>query len=458
MQLINPATEALITSVDSDSQATIQNKFTRAKTAQKNWQSLPLSKRINCLKNFSAALEKQAPELAQTLSTEVGKPLQESKNEINGARARVGYFVEYTEQHLATRQVHSAGGLNEEISYDPLGVIANISAWNYPYLVAINVIVPALMGGNAVLYKPSEFATLTGLLIGKLIHESGIPQDVFQVIKGEGEAGRALCELPLDGYFFTGSYKTGLAIAKSVAHKLVPVGLELGGKDPLYVMDDVADVAQVAAAAVEGAFYNNGQSCCAVERVYVHQNVYNEFVTHFVNEAKKLKPGDPFDPATTQGPLTRKPQLNVLKSQVQDAVARGAKLVLGGKRVERPGYFFEPTVLVDVNHEMLIMKDESFGPVIGIQKVKDDDEAIQLMNDTEYGLTAAVYGRDELRAHGILARVNSGTSYFNCCDRVSAHLPWAGRGHSGLGATLSQHGIFAFVKPRGWHLRPVTPG
>lgn len=453
MRLINPATEAVITAIPEDDKSTVGEKWVRAKIAQKSWAGLALKDRIACFKNFMDLLEKNSVELAQTLSTEVGKPIQEAKNELNGARARVCYFVENSEKYLQVTQVHENGGLREEISYDPLGVVANISAWNYPYLVAMNVIVPALIGGNAVLYKPSEFAMLSGRNIKRLLHAAFVPKDVFQIVIGGATGGQILCDLPLDGYFFTGSYKTGHAIAKAVSGKLVPVGLELGGKDPLYVMDDVANVAQVAAAAVEGSFYNNGQSCCAVERIYVHEKICDDFVKHFVNEAKKLKVGDPLDPATTQGPLTRKAQLDILQAQVNDATRQGATLLLGGKRLERPGYFFEPTVLVNVNHKMSVMRDESFGPVIGIQKVKNDDEAVTLMNDTSYGLTAAVYGRDEKRARKILSQVNAGTAYFNCCDRVSPYLPWAGRGHSGLGTTLSHHGIYAFVRPKGWHVR-----
>lgn len=453
MRLINPATEVLITEVTEDNKSSIEKKWHSARLAQKNWASLELKDRVACLKNFMDLLEKNTTELAKTLTTEVGKPLREAQNELNGARSRVRYFVEHAEKYLKTSPVNENAGLSEEISYDPLGVVANISAWNYPYLVAMNVIVPALIGGNAVLYKPSEFATLTGLAIERLLHEAGVPKDVFQAIIGDGVVGQFLCELPLDGYFFTGSYKTGQAIAKAVTDKLVPLGLELGGKDPLYVMDDVSDVAQVAAAAVEGSFYNNGQSCCAVERIYVHEKIHDDFVRLFVNEAKKLKVGDPLDPATTQGPLTRAAQVAVLQNQVDEAVSLGARLLLGGKRIKGHGYFFEPTVLVNVNHQMSLMREESFGPVIGIQKVKNDNEALALMNNTEYGLTAAVYGRDEKRARKILSRVNAGTAYFNCCDRVSPYLPWAGRGHSGLGATLSHHGIYAFVRPKGWHVR-----
>jgi acyl-CoA reductase-like NAD-dependent aldehyde dehydrogenase len=267
-------------------------------------------------------------------------------------------------------------------------------------------------------------------------------------------AGEWLLDLPLDGYFFTGSYRTGRYIAERVASKLVPCQLELGGKDPLYVMDDVEDIDKVAGAVLEGVVYNNGQSCCAVERVYVQESVYDPFVRSYTEQLKKMVIGDPVDPATEIGPLSRQAQVEFLLGQIGDAVGKGAKLLHGGKRADRKGYFIEPAVLVDVNHDMQLMTAESFGPVIGIQKVKDDAEAVALMADTEYGLTAAVYSKSYERAEQVLKQLNTGTVYWNCCDRVSAGLPWSGRKHSGLGMTLSYQGIRAFVQPKAYHVRP----
>lgn len=259
--------------------------------------------------------------------------------------------------------------------------------------------------------------------------------------------------MPLDGYYFTGSYKTGQYIYEQVAPKMVPCQLELGGKDPLYIADDIADIASVAAGTADGAFYNNGQSCCSVERIYVHEKIYDKYVEEFVKEVKTYKTGQPNAEGVYIGALTRKPQLEVVDAQVKDAVAKGAKVETGGKRIDGKGYFYEPTVLTNVNHDMEVMREESFGPVIGIMKVKDDAEATKLMNDTAYGLTAGVYSATQERANKILAQVNSGTSYWNCCDRVSAALPWSGRKHSGFGATLSHIGLRAFTKPKAYHLR-----
>lgn len=452
MKIINPATEAVIKEVPEDSSASIQQKFEAAKTAQKAWAKVPLKERIACLAKFNELMLANADKIAADLSAEVGKPLGQAKGEINGGVGRSKFFVENSEKYLAEEWMVSEGATREKIVYEPLGIIANISAWNYPILVGVNVFVPALIGGNAVLYKPSEFSTLTGLNIAEMLWQAGVPKDVFQVVIGGKDAGEALLNLPLNGYFFTGSYNTGKYIAERVASKLVPVGLELGGKDPMYICDDV-DVVSAAAAGVEGAFYNNGQSCCAVERIYVQETIYDDYIDAFIAEAKIMKLGEPGDEGTFIGPLTRPQQMAVLEDQVSDAVSKGAKLLLGGKKADRNGYYFEPTVLADVNHDMKVMMDESFGPIIGIQKVKDDAEAISLMLDTPYGLTSAVYTLNSDRADTIMEEMNSGTVYWNCCDRVSPNVPWSGRGNSGLGSTLSHAGIRAFVQPKAYHLR-----
>ena len=272
--------------------------------------------------------------------------------------------------------------------------------------------------------------------MAEMLWQAGVPKDVFQVVIGAKDAGEALLNLPLDGYFFTGSYATGKYIAERVSGKLVPVGLELGGKDPMYVAEDV-DVKSVAASGVEGAFYNNGQSCCAVERIYVHENIYDAYVDAFVEEAKQMNMGDPTEEGTFLGSLTRPRQMDVLEDQVTDATSKGGKLLLGGKRADQKGFYFNPTVLSNVDHSMKVMMDESFGPIIGIQKVKSDAEAIELMLDTPYGLTSSVFTTDENRALELMQQLNSGTVYWNCCDRVSPNIPWSGRGASGLGSTLS---------------------
>lgn len=453
MQLINPATEEVITTVSVDTPASISEKLKKLRAGQKEWQKTAVSERLACIVQFGELVKANKDELAGILTSETGKPIQQSLNEINGAQNRIEHLKKNAEKWLAPEVLVNKGATHEHLVHEPLGVIANISAWNFPYNVGYNVFLYALVSGNGVLYKPSEFATLTGLKFQELLCQAGIPKDVFEVAIGTGEVGQALLEADLDGYFFTGSYKTGLHIAKAVAHKLVPVQLELGGKDPIYVAEDVPDVKQAAINAAEGAFYNNGQSCCAVERIYVNEEIYDDFLKYFVEEVKGYPLGDPIEKGTFIGPLTRKPQVDIILAQVKDAVSKGAKLELGGDRPSRKGYYLNPTVLTNVNHSMELMMEESFGPVIGIQKVKTDEEAIKLMQDTTYGLTAAVYSASESRARKILDQLDTGTVYWNCCDRVSPSVPWSGRKNSGVGATLSYMGIRAFTRPKAYHLR-----
>jgi acyl-CoA reductase-like NAD-dependent aldehyde dehydrogenase len=452
LTVINPANGATIAELPQDNAQSISTKYSAARAAQPAWADRPLQDRIGMLRGFRDALASDVERLAAVLTSETGKPIRQSKNEIGGLRGRIDFFLESTEPTVAEREVHNTAGMREQISHEPLGVIANISAWNYPYFVGGNVFVPALLTGNAVLYKPSEFAALTGLEIGKLLHRAGVPQSVFAVLIGDGSVGSELIKQPIDGVFFTGSYATGQRIARELGPRMVKLQLELGGKDPIYVRDDV-DAAKAAASLADGAMYNTGQSCCSVERIYVHHAIHEQFVSAFVKEVENFKLGEPASEATYIGPITRAPQIDVLERQVADAVGKGAKLLLGGSRVRQSGNWFAPTVLTNVNHSMEVMREESFGPIIGIQKVANDDEAIRLMNDTEYGLTAGVYTTDEQRAKSILRQLHAGTVYWNCCDRVSPRLPWSGVGHSGVGLTLSTYGIEAFTRPKAWHLK-----
>src|SRR5579862_6966511 len=453
LRVINPATEETIKVINEDTEKSILAKYQLLREGQSAWALVPVKERVECIRKFATSLEEEKEELGKTLTTEMGKPLQESFNELKGAKAKIQFFIDNSEKWLQEEWITKEGSTREKIVYEPLGVVANISAWNYPYLVAINVVIPALIGGNAIFYKPSEFTILTGMHIQKMMYEAGVGEHCFELAIGKGHIGAALLQLPLKGYFFTGSYKTGKHIAQQIAHKLVPCQLELGGKDPLYVMDDIEDIDKVAAAALEGVVYNNGQSCCAVERIYVHENIYDVFVQSYVDLVKKLVIGNPLNKETEIGSLSRKEQVDFLLEQIEEAVQKGAKVLYGGNKLYNKGYFIEPTVLINVNHEMKIMKEESFGPVIGIQKVKNDEEALELMQDTEFGLTAAVYSKSYERAEKIMKQMDTGTVYWNCCDRVSAALPWSGRKHSGLGTTLSYQGIRAFVKPKAYHIR-----
>ncbi|HUG20959.1 aldehyde dehydrogenase family protein [Piscinibacter sp.] len=452
LQIHNPANGRLVDEIPADDAASVAEKANRVRAAQPAWAAAPMAERKACITRFRSGLVSEADTLAATLTAEVGKPIAQARSEINGLLARIDFFVDQAEAAIADETVFADEAVTEHISHEPLGVVANISAWNYPYFVGGNVFLPALLTGNTVLYKPSEFAALTGLHIARLLHGCGVPDDVFVPLIGAGEVGAALLAQPVDGVFFTGSHATGTKIAAAVGPRLIKLQLELGGKDPTYVCDD-ADAATAAASLADGAMYNTGQSCCSVERIYVHERVHDEFVAAFADTVRGFRIGDPTDEATYIGPITRAPQIAVLQAQVADALAKGATLRTGSRHLEQPGNWFEPTVFTEVNHTMELMREESFGPVIGIQKVSGDAEAVALMNDTRYGLTAGVYTRDEARARRLLSQVHAGSVYWNCCDRVSPRLPWSGVGDSGVGLTLSTYGIQTFTRPKAWHLR-----
>jgi len=450
LDIHNPATGERLAALPADDATSIAAKARAARAAQPAWAARPLAERIAIVKRFREAVVTEREALARTLTQEVGKPIAQSRNELNGLLPRLDFFIAHAERALADEEVYDEGGMRERISHVPLGLVANISAWNYPWFVSCNVVVPALLAGNAVLYKPSEIATLTGQHLVRLLHAAGMPRDVLALVVGAGDAGAALLEQPIDGLFFTGSHATGTRIARALAGRLAKVQLELGGKDPTYVRAD-ADPKSAAESLADGAMYNAGQSCCSVERIYVHASIHDAFVEHFLATVDGFKIGDPMDDATYIGAIARAPQLDELDAQVADAKAKGATLLRGGRRLPHQAY--APTVFTNVDHTMELMREESFGPVIGIQMVAGDDEAVALMNDTRYGLTAGVYTKDEAAARALLARVNSGSVYWNCCDRVSPRLPWSGVGDSGIGLTLSTHGIQTFTRPKAWHLK-----
>jgi acyl-CoA reductase-like NAD-dependent aldehyde dehydrogenase len=454
LAIVNPATGSTVVRLAADGARDVAQRHAAARAAQPRWAATPIRKRIATIERFREQIVAQGETLARTLTQEVGKPIRQSRNELKGLLARLDFFTAESARVLREQKVFADAtqNLDERITHEPLGVVANISAWNYPYFVGSNVFIPALVAGNAVLYKPSEYATLTGRHIADLLHAAGVPDDVFVPVIGGAATGAALLRQPLDGVFFTGSYATGCRVAAIAGKRMIKVQLELGGKDPVYVCDDV-DAKTAAAAVADGAFYNTGQSCCSVERIYVHEAIHDAFVDAFVAEVQSYRIGDPMDEATYIGPLTRRAQLDVLRRQVADARRKGASLLCGGSAIKRKGSWFAPTVLANVDHSMLVMREESFGPIIGIQAVADDAAAIELMNDTEYGLTAGVYTHDAARARRILSRVHAGSVYWNCCDRVSPRLPWSGLKHSGIGLTLGTMGIQAFTRPKAWHLR-----
>jgi len=457
VKIVNPATGMVLKEVSEDSAAAVTAKIARARAAQPGWAATPLETRLGAITRFRDAVVANKDDLALLLTREMGKPIAQARNELAALPGRIDFFLRKTPEVVADESVLVEGEpgaptLQEIVAFEPLGVIANVSAWNYPYFVGSNVFVPALLTGNAVLYKPSELTTLTGLRIVELLHQSGVPADVMIAVVGGGATGAALVAGDVDGVFFTGSFATGKRIADAVAGRMIKLQLELGGKDPTYVCDDV-NVQAAAESLADGAMYNNGQSCCSVERIYVQRAIYPAFLEAFVKTVRGFVVGEPEDPSTYISPLARREQLAVLESQVADAVAKGGRVLAGGQRATPDGGAFLPTVVADATDDMSLMREESFGPVIGIAPVDGDDEAVRRMNDNDYGLTAGVYSASRERARAILGRIEAGSVYWNCCDRVSPRLPWTGRKQSGMGSTLSTHGIRTFLQPKAWHLR-----
>lgn len=451
----NPATDESLESLITDTHESVREKWQIARAAQAEWAAQPYEQRAAVLSAFAERITDDIPLLARTLTEDMGKPLRESENELRGFINRIKYFLDAVPDEILPRIEKDDARLREEVRSEPLGVIGVISAWNYPWFVGGNVLVPALLTGSAVLYKPSEHATRTGRKFVELLRTAGVHEGAIQVLIGGGNVGQWLCELPLDGLCFTGSVATGRRIAHTLAehNPFCRAQYELGGKDCVYVCDD-AEVQKAAASLVSGAFYNTGQSCCSVERIYVEKTIAAEFEDAFVSLTRALRKGDPLEPETEIVPLARQEHNEFLADLVEDAQAKGAVILCGGEVLHMDGLspIFSPTVIRDVHDSMRITREEIFGPIVTIQVVEDDEEAVREMGKSNFGLTAGVYSSNQERAEAVLTRLRSGSSYWNACDRVSPCLPWTARGLSGSGYTLGLEGIRSLLFRRSWHL------
>lgn len=467
LPVVNPYTRDVFDEVAADDDLSVAKRFVKASKAQEAWAATPAHERLACVSRFADALRSNADEIAATLTEEMGKPTTQAKAEVLAASRRVSALSAIVESEvLSSAEPRSASRGNtvvERVQLEPVGVVAHISAWNYPHLLAASVCAPALALGNAVLHKPSEKTPLSGALTARLLHESGVPEGVFQVAQGDGDVGRALCSLRgLGAVAFTGSRGNGgkalratyAAAADANPHffpALPRTVFELGGKDAVYVRADVEDVAAAARSIAGGKFYNAGQSCCAPERIYVHESIADGFVDAFVAEAAKLQLGDPTLRTTTLGPLALASAPVRVEKQVREAEESGAfRIAFRGKAPSDS--FFPPTVLVGIGakvgspREFSLTRDETFGPAVAIVVVRDDATALEQMADSDYGLTASVYSSDGEFAERALKSLNVGTGYVNSCNHVSVNLPWGGRGESGHGATLGIEGVRMFTK------------
>ena len=427
-----------------------------AEVAQKAWKQTPLSERVAIARKAIAAFVAKQDQLAEELCWMMGRPIRYAAGEIRGFAERAGYMADIAESALADIQLPDKPGFIRFIRREPLGVALVIAPWNYPYLTAVNAVLPALLAGNAVLLKHSAQTPLCAERMVEAFREAGLPEGVFQYLHLSHVATEYLIRSPSIAHVaFTGSVPGGAMVERAVAGRFISVGLELGGKDPAYVRAD-ADLAHAVGTTIDGAFFNSGQSCCGIERIYVHESLYDAFVEQAVALVKQYKLGRSDDPETTLGPLVKAEAADFVRGQIHDAIEQGAiaHLVPADFALDKPGTpYLAPQVLTDVHHGMRVMTEESFGPVVGIQKVKDDEEALALMNDSEFGLTAAIFSADVEAAMALAERVEAGTVFLNRCDYLDPALAWTGVKNSGRGCTLSSVGYEHLTRPKSFHFK-----
>ncbi|MGQ0674628.1 MAG: aldehyde dehydrogenase family protein [Rhodospirillales bacterium] len=463
LDVISPVDGRVYAQVRLSSHAEVEYAFARARDAQRGWREAPLAERARICASAVDAFVAKGQEIAEELSWQMGRPLSQSPGEVRGFAERARYMIEIAPQALGDIDAGPKPDFKRYVRREPLGVVFTIAAWNYPYLIAVNSVIPALMAGNAVVLKHSGQTPLCAGRMADALMAGGLPDGLFQVVHTtHADAEAAIRAGLMDFIAFTGSVAGGHAVQRAAAecraHRFPGVGLELGGKDPAYVRPD-ADLRHAVENLVDGAFFNSGQSCCGIERIYVHKDLYRKFVDGFVDLTLQYKLGDPIDKSTNLGPMARAGGADAVRAQIEDARKRGAKAVIDERRFPRskPGTpYLAPQVLVDVNHQMAAMREESFGPVIGIMPVSGDDEAVGLMNDSDYGLTAAVWTADAAAAEAIGRRLDTGIVFMNRCDYLDPALAWTGVKDSGRGCTLSRVGYEHLTRPKSFHLRLKT--
>lgn len=427
----------------------------RARAAQKEWAARPLDERIALVRAGGAELIAMGDRIAADLTGQMGRPIRFGKGEMGGVRDRADYMAGIAAETLAPKMVEDSDAFRRYIAREPLGVVFVIAPWNYPYLTAINTIIPALIAGNAVVLKHASQTLLAGEHLAQAFHAAGIPEDVFRNIVLDHATTEALIgERAFDFVNFTGSVTGGRAIERAAAGTFVPLGLELGGKDPGYVRAD-ADLDAAVDSLMDGAMFNSGQCCCGIERIYVHESLFDAFVEKAVAWVNALRLGDPNDESTTLGPMANIRFARTVREQIAEALAKGATplIDLAHFPADDGGAYLAPQILVDVDHSMRVMTEESFGPVVGIMKVPDDDEALRLMNDSPYGLTASIWTRDSDKAAQIGARIETGTVFMNRADYLDPALCWSGCKDTGRGGSLSYLGYLSVTRPKSYHLK-----
>jgi acyl-CoA reductase-like NAD-dependent aldehyde dehydrogenase len=437
----------------------IMTSFATAHAVQDKWKRLAISERAKyCSAAVDAMLAMQS-EIVPELAWQMGRPVRYGAGELRGFEERARYMISIAEKGLHRIDPGPKEGFIRYIKREPLGVVFTIAPWNYPYLTAVNSIVPALMAGNTVVLKHAANTLLVAERFQSAFDKAGLPKGVFQhLVLNHEQTAAIISEGLANMVCFTGSVAGGEAMERAAAGCFMPVGLELGGKDPAYVRED-ANLAHAIENLVDGAFFNSGQSCCAIERIYVHKKIWSDFVDGFVDLTRKYVLGDPLDEATTLGPLVKPEAAEFVRRQVSSAVRAGAQAHIDPKQFpldSKGTAYMAPQVLTQVNHQMAVMREESFGPVVGIMKVADDEEAVELMNDSPYGLTAAIWTEDAGAAQHIGDEIATGTVFMNRCDYLDPALAWTGVKRSGRGAMLSIVGYETLTRPKSYHLRTKT--
>src|SRR2546423_2196906 len=455
IRAVNPASGEVLREIACAVPADVTEAVSRARGAQPERERTSLRHRLAGVEEFQRLLTERKQQVARVITSESGKPYAEALlTEILVVLDTARFLRDECYEFLREKPVPHGSLVTKtkrgRLIHEPYGVIGIISPWNYPFAIPATESLAAIVTGNAVVLKPSELTPLSALELAALLREAGVPENVFQVLVGDGLTGAALAESNIDKLIFTGSVATGKRIAQMSAARLLPVGLELAGKDPMVVLDD-ADLDVASSGAVWGAFVNAGQACLSVERCYVHRKIYDSFTSFCVEKAKQLRVGNGMNPATDIGPMIHDRQLRTVEQHVEDARAQGSRVLTGGKRLPSLGpNFYSPTVLADVTHQMLVMREETFGPVLPIMPFDSDDEAIRLANDSEYGLAASVWTRDRSRGEKIARQIKAGMVMVN--DAISCYgiseAPHGGIKASGIGRTHGKLGLEEMVRAK----------
>jgi len=458
IQTVSPIDNSLYVERDYASSEEINRTLETAKTAQKLWKATPLAERKElCSKAVDAFVSKKEA-IAEEICWQMGRPIRSAAGEVAGMEERSRAMITLADQGLATVKLPEKEGFERWIQREAIGVVFVVAPWNYPYLTAINAIMPAILAGNTVVLKHSAQTPLCAERLHEAFLAGGLPEGIFQYLHlSHGDTEKVIKDERIKYIAFTGSVPGGEMVEKAAAGRFLGIGLELGGKDPAYVRGD-ANLTQTVDTTMDGAFYNSGQSCCGIERIYVHEDVYDEFISLAVDWVKALTLGRSDDPETTLGPVVRGKAADFVREQTKEAITQGAVAHITAEDFpeDTPGSaYLPPQVLSNVNHSMRVMTEESFGPVVGIQKVASDQEAIELMNDSEYGLTASIFTRDIKTGVALGQQVETGTFFLNRCDYLDPELAWTGLKNSGRGCTLSVMGYESLTQPKSFHIKIV---